>query len=54
MMSDEEFEHHEEIRRRARAAEDESGAMRPYEVLEVPADAKQTTIRKAYRKETYL
>ena len=47
---DEAFEHVEEIRSRAEAAELESGASRPYEVLEVAVDAKQSDIRRSYRK----
>jgi thiol-disulfide isomerase/thioredoxin len=43
-------EHHTEIKRRAEDAGEESGAMRPYEVLDLPKTASPSEIRRAYRR----
>eukprot|EP00941_MAST-03F_sp_MAST-3F-sp1_P006267 g6267.t1 len=50
VLTDEEIQHLEDLADRAAAADEESGANRPYEVLGISFDAKQTDVRKAYRK----
>jgi thiol-disulfide isomerase/thioredoxin len=48
--TEEEIAHLEEMAQRAEAAELESGATRPYEVLGLERDCSQTEVRRAYRR----